>query len=131
MFSRLTGIEALDIANTQVTDNGLDYLITLTNLKELAIGRSRLGDNALEVSAQCCQRLPISISAAPELGRRTCPPARRCDGDAGEHGTGARGVTRPAHVEAGLLNHLCGRIEDTRLLGEGRKSRVRGMCRRR
>ena len=44
IVSRLAGLEALDIANTQVTGNGLDYLITLSNLKELALGGSRLGE---------------------------------------------------------------------------------------
>jgi hypothetical protein len=45
----LTQLEALDIADTQFTDNGLDALVPLTQLKELAIGRSKLGKNALEV----------------------------------------------------------------------------------
>jgi hypothetical protein len=42
IVSRMTDLEALDIANTQVTDNGLDYLLTLTSLRELAIWLSRL-----------------------------------------------------------------------------------------
>src|SRR5260370_30266203 len=36
----LTQLEALDIADTQFTDNGLDALVPLTPLSELAIGRS-------------------------------------------------------------------------------------------
>ena len=37
-----TQLEALDIAYTQFTDNGLDALVPLTQLRELAIGRSML-----------------------------------------------------------------------------------------
>jgi hypothetical protein len=42
-------LEALDIANTPVTDNGLDYLITLTELKELTLGHRYESDNEVEV----------------------------------------------------------------------------------
>ena len=42
IVSRMTDLGALDIANTQVTDNGLDYLLTLTSLRELAIWLRRL-----------------------------------------------------------------------------------------
>ena len=38
IVGRMVGLEALDIAHTAVTDNGLDYLITLVNLKELSLG---------------------------------------------------------------------------------------------
>src|SRR6266498_4215765 len=41
IVSHLTQLEALDIANTPTTDNGLDHLITLTRLKELSLGRRR------------------------------------------------------------------------------------------
>src|SRR5205085_7436349 len=47
LVSLLTGIEALDIAQTEVTDLGLENLITLVNLKELALGRGRLSNSAL------------------------------------------------------------------------------------
>jgi hypothetical protein len=49
IVSGLTQLEALDIAYTQITDNGLDGLVPLTRLKELSIGRSKLNKNALEV----------------------------------------------------------------------------------
>src|SRR5262252_4072857 len=42
IVSGLTGLEALDIAHTEVTDLGLENLITLINLKELSLGRGRL-----------------------------------------------------------------------------------------
>lgn len=48
IVSHMSGLEALDIANTTVTDNGLDHLITLVNLKELSLGRGRLSNAALE-----------------------------------------------------------------------------------
>jgi hypothetical protein len=48
IVSHMSGLEALDIANTAVTDNGLDHLITLVNLKELSLGRGRLSNTALE-----------------------------------------------------------------------------------
>src|SRR5436305_4184705 len=41
ILSKITGLEALDIAHTQVTDNGLDHLITMIHLKELAMGGGR------------------------------------------------------------------------------------------
>ena len=43
IVSHMPLLEALDISNTQITDNGMDMLITLTNLKELAIGQGRRG----------------------------------------------------------------------------------------
>src|SRR6266568_3362403 len=46
-WKHLTGLEALDIAHTEVTDLGLDNLITLINLKELAVGRGRLSNSGL------------------------------------------------------------------------------------
>ncbi len=49
IVSRITGLEALDIAHTSVTDNGLDHLITLVDLKELSLGRGRLNNSSLEV----------------------------------------------------------------------------------
>jgi hypothetical protein len=49
IVSGLPQLEALDIAYTQVTENGLDGLVPLTSLKELALGRSRLGNRALDV----------------------------------------------------------------------------------
>jgi Leucine-rich repeat (LRR) protein len=42
IVSGLSGLEALDIAHTEVTDLGLENLITLDNLKELALGKGRL-----------------------------------------------------------------------------------------
>jgi Leucine-rich repeat (LRR) protein len=47
IVSRLTGLEALDIAHTEVTDFGLDYLVPLVNLKELSVGRGRLSNSGL------------------------------------------------------------------------------------
>ena len=41
IVSHLPQLEALDIANAPVTDNGLDSLMTLINLKELSLGPRR------------------------------------------------------------------------------------------
>jgi len=43
IVSHMPQLEALDISNTQVTDNGMDMLITLTSLKELSLGQGRRG----------------------------------------------------------------------------------------
>lgn len=43
IVSHMPQLEALDISNTQITDNGMDLLITLTGLKELAVGQGRRG----------------------------------------------------------------------------------------
>src|SRR5207244_4505394 len=63
------GLEALDIAHTSVTDNGLDHLITLVNLKELALGRGRLSNSALEML-----RMFPSLSYLDLSGARPEPP---------------------------------------------------------
>src|SRR6476660_7171515 len=47
IVSRMPWLEALDIAHTEVTDVGLENLITLVNLKELALGRGRLSNAGL------------------------------------------------------------------------------------
>lgn len=49
IVSHMPGLEALDIAHTEVTDVGLENLITLINLKELAVGRGRLSNAGLVV----------------------------------------------------------------------------------
>jgi internalin A len=67
--SRLTQLEALDIANTQVTDNGMDQLIALTNLKELALGRSRVGESELGFL-----RMLPSLTSLDLSGARPLPP---------------------------------------------------------
>src|SRR5262249_38620092 len=38
IVSHMPQLEALDISNTQITDNAMDMLITLNSLKELALG---------------------------------------------------------------------------------------------
>src|SRR5690349_12665789 len=43
IVSHMPQLEALDISNTQITDNGMEMLITLTSLKELALGQCRRG----------------------------------------------------------------------------------------
>jgi hypothetical protein len=49
VISHLTQLEALDIANTQATDNGLDSLMTLVNLKELSLGRRSESHREIEL----------------------------------------------------------------------------------
>jgi len=70
IVSHLPHLEALDIANTQVTDNGLDLLIALTGLKELAIGRTRSGGE-MDLSFL---RMMTSLTALDLSGARPVPP---------------------------------------------------------
>lgn len=67
--SHLTGIEALDIANTPVTDNGLEHLITLVNLKELAMGGGRRSGGSLQVLRMLPALTHLDLS-----GARPAPP---------------------------------------------------------
>jgi len=75
VVSHVPGLEALDIANTSVTDNGLDFLITLVNLKELSLGRGRLSNASLEMLRMLPTLTYLDISdakpAPPDMpGRR-------------------------------------------------------------
>src|SRR6266403_882505 len=45
IVSHMRGLETLDIAQTEVTDLGLDHLIPLVSLKELSVGRGRLSNS--------------------------------------------------------------------------------------
>src|SRR5262249_2886257 len=47
IVSHMPGLEALDVAHTEITDLGLDHLIALVNLKELSVGRGRLSEPGL------------------------------------------------------------------------------------
>jgi internalin A len=85
IVSRLPHLEALDIANTQVTDNGLDLLIALTGLKELAIGRTRSGG---EMDLSFLRMMP-SLTALDLSGARPLPP------DMGGAGRRPRPATPP------------------------------------
>ena len=69
IVSRITGLEALDIAHTSVTDNGLDHLITLVNLQELSMGRGRLSNSSLEVLRMLPTLTHLDLS-----GARPVPP---------------------------------------------------------
>jgi Leucine Rich Repeat (LRR) protein len=62
-------LEALDIAHTEVTDVGLDHLITLTNLKELSLGRGRLTNTGLVMLRMLPQLTHLDLS-----GARPTPP---------------------------------------------------------
>src|SRR6185437_15149926 len=70
IVSHLPHLEALDVANTQVTDNGLDLLIALTGLKELAIGRTRSGGET-DLSFL---RMMTSLTTLDLSGARPVPP---------------------------------------------------------
>ena len=59
----------LDIAHTEVTDVGLENLITLVNLKELALGRGRLSNFGLVVL-----RMLPTLSVLDLSGARPTPP---------------------------------------------------------
>jgi len=85
IVSHLPHLEALDIANTQVTDNGLDLLIALTGLKELAIGRTRSGG---EMDLSFLRMMP-SLTVLDLSGARPLPP------DMGGAGRRPRPATPP------------------------------------
>jgi internalin A len=79
LVSRITALEALDIAQTPVTDNGLDYLITLVNLKELAMGGGRRASTAFSVLKMLPTLTHLDLSGArptpPDMpGRATSGP---------------------------------------------------------
>ncbi|MSV28659.1 MAG: hypothetical protein EXQ52_07935 [Bryobacterales bacterium] len=69
IVSRITGLEALDIAHAPITDNGLDHLITLVNLKELAMGGGRRSSGALTVLRMLPTLTHLDLS-----GARPAPP---------------------------------------------------------
>jgi len=70
IVSRMPGLEALDIAHTQFTENGLDHLITLINLKELAMGGGgRRGNTGLAVLRMLPTLTHLDLS-----GARPTPP---------------------------------------------------------
>jgi internalin A len=69
LVGKLTGLEALDIAHTSVTDNGLEHLITLVHLKELALGRGRLTYKALGTL-----RMLPTLTSLDLSGARPVPP---------------------------------------------------------
>src|SRR5262245_41787444 len=69
LVSRITGLDALDIAQTAVTDNGLDYLITLVNLKELSMGGGRRSNGGLSVLKMLPTLTYLDLS-----GARAAPP---------------------------------------------------------
>jgi Leucine-rich repeat (LRR) protein len=91
--SHLPHLEALDIANTQVTDNGLDLLIALTGLKELAIGRTRSGGE-MDLSFL---RMMTSLTALDLSGARPVPPDM---GGAGHRRSPATPPIPPKTIEA-------------------------------
>jgi internalin A len=91
--SHLPHLEALDIANTQVTDNALDLLIALTGLKELAIGRTRSGG---EMDLSFLRMMP-SLTALDLSGARPLPPDM---GGAGRRRPPATPPIPPKTVEA-------------------------------
>src|SRR5262245_32735514 len=69
IVSRMPGLEALDIAHTEVTDVGLENLITLVNLKELAVGRGRLSNGGL-----IALRMLPALTHLDLSGARPTPP---------------------------------------------------------
>jgi internalin A len=69
IVSRFPALEALDIAHTEVTDVGIENLITLVNLKELALGRGRLSNSGLTVLRMLPTLTHLDLS-----GARPTPP---------------------------------------------------------
>jgi len=77
ILSRISRLEALDIANTLVTDNGVDHLIPLVSLKELSLGRGRLTNSSLEVLRMLPTLTHLDLSGArpgpPDAPGRATP----------------------------------------------------------
>ena len=69
IVSQITGLEALDIAHTQVTDNGLDHLVPLIRLKELAMGGGRRSPAAFSIL-----RMLPTLTHLDLGGARPVPP---------------------------------------------------------
>jgi len=76
IVSHMPWLEALDIAHTEVTDVGLENLITLINLKELAVGRGRLSNNGLTILKMLPTLTLLDLSGA----RPTSPDSPRGGG---------------------------------------------------
>ena len=76
IVSHIAGLEALDIAHTEVTDFGLENLITLIHLKELAVGRGRLSNSGMVVLRMLPTLTLLDLSGA----RPTSPDSPRGGG---------------------------------------------------
>lgn len=72
ILSKLPQIEWLDIANTNVTDNGVDGLVPLTRIRHLALGRTRFNDSSLELLRllQTLESLDLSGPAGSQRADR-------------------------------------------------------------
>src|SRR5262245_11514246 len=70
LVSKMPWLEALDIAQTPTTDNGLDQLITLSHLKELAMGGGRRSG---AVAPGLLKMLP-TLTSLDLGGARQTPP---------------------------------------------------------
>jgi Leucine-rich repeat (LRR) protein len=74
IVSHMPQLEALDISYSQVTDNGMDMLITLTGLKELSLGQGRVGAGDLGFLRVLTTLTSLDIGGAkptpPDMGDR-------------------------------------------------------------
>ena len=92
IVSGIPGLEALDIAHTEVTDVGLENLVALVNLKEFAAGRGRLTNSGL-----------AAVRMLPTLTRLDLSGARATPPDApGGRGGGAAFPEETLNAIAGL-----------------------------
>jgi Leucine-rich repeat (LRR) protein len=98
LLGRLGRLESLDVAGSEVTDDGIQELLPLTDLKHLGLGRSQLGEGAIEVLGLLDNLQSLDLSSP--AGRRN---RRRGGGD---------------RIAQGLVDAIA-RLRDLRILRIG------------
>jgi internalin A len=70
LLGRMAALESLDVAASEVTDDGLQELLPLTSLKHLGLGRSELGEGAAEVLGLLDNLVSLDLSGPRERRNR-------------------------------------------------------------
>jgi hypothetical protein len=70
LLGRLPRVESLDVAGSDVTDDGIQELLPLTSLKHLGLGRSRLGEGAVETLGLMDNLQSLDLSGPTERRNR-------------------------------------------------------------
>jgi hypothetical protein len=92
LLSRMNALESLDVASSEVTDDGIQELLPLTNLKHLGLGRSQLAEAACEVLSVLDNLQSLDLSGPRERRNRR--------GNSGER------MARPVIDAVGKLQEL-------------------------